>query len=256
MAAKGEIIDGASADGCVVLNADDPAFQSWRERAGSRRMVSFSARGEGSGADYYAVDISMQQGAGSHFRMHCPAGDCDIQLPLPGRHNVANALAAAALAMVAGAQLSDVQAGLAALTPVAGRLRPVKGCNGAQLIDDSYNANPGSFRAAIDVLAACQGRRVLVAGDMAELGESAEDSHREVGSYAHECGIDELWTVGRASRLAAEAYGAGARHFTSHEELINHARAQLTRDTTVLIKGSRSSQMDQVVRQLTEGGGA
>jgi UDP-N-acetylmuramoyl-tripeptide--D-alanyl-D-alanine ligase len=250
--AKGEIIDGVAPDGVVVLNGDEENLPIWQQRAGSTRTVTFSVRGAVSGADCYAEDIHLED-TRSSFRLHTAQGDVLISLPLPGRHNIANALAAASITLAAGINLSDVQKGLEAVKPVAGRLRTLTGINGSRLIDDSYNASPGSFRAAVDVLAACADERVLIVGDMAELGSETNAAHRELGEYARSRNIDCLWATGSASQLTVQAFGAKAIHFPDHEALIKHARTCMNAVTTALVKGSRSSRMDIIVAQLSDG---
>jgi UDP-N-acetylmuramoyl-tripeptide--D-alanyl-D-alanine ligase len=252
VSAKGEIIDGVAEDGVVVLNADDENLSDWIKRAASRKTQTFSVHGAVSGADCFAEEIQIQD-TRSSFRLHTSQGNVLINLPLPGRHNIANALAAATITLAAGAELIDVKNGLAAVKPVAGRLRTLAGVNGSRLIDDSYNASPGSFKAAVDVLAACSGERVLIVGDMAELGSESATAHRQLGEYALSRSIDQLWATGRESELAARAFGANARHFSDQSSLIKHAQSCMDAATTVLVKGSRSSRMDIIVAQLSNG---
>lgn len=248
--AKGEIIDSAPSTHTVVLNADDPNIAQWRERAGRRRCVTF---GLDAAADYQAVNLVLTAN-GTRFDIEFARGRIACFLPLPGRHNVANALAAAALCLEAGASTASVCDGLARVSAVPGRLCPVSGVNDSRLLDDSYNASPSSFRAAIDVLAAIRGgsniRRVLIMGDMAELGGLTVQAHRDVGSYARDCGLDEFWSTGACSELASQAFGEGGRHFEDRDALIGYARQQLNNESVVLVKGSRSAGMDYVVQQL------
>lgn len=249
--AKGEIIDASDTTHTVILNADDPHVGEWQARAGERSCRLFSVC-QDSAADYYATDI-VSGARGTRFSLVTPQGDTQCQVALIGRHNVANAVAAAALAMEAGATLADVRAGLLTMKPVSGRLAPLSGINGCQLLDDSYNASPSSFRAAIDVLVGLGGtnRTILVMGDMGELGDQhVVAAHRQVGSYARERGVNQLWTTGENSQLATQAFGAGAQHFEDKPSLIEYALQTLTADTVVLIKGSRSAAMDEVSNQL------
>jgi UDP-N-acetylmuramoyl-tripeptide--D-alanyl-D-alanine ligase len=248
---KGEIIDGLPADGTAVLNADDPHFAVWRARAGQRRALCFSLHD--TSADYQASAILIDGREGTQFTLHTPAGDCGITLHLLGLHNVANALAASAAAMAAGATLEDVRVGLALVRPVAGRLCLREAANGAALVDDTYNASPSSFRAAIDVLRGFPGRRILIMGDMGELGSDAESGHRYVGDYARSCGIDTLWATGPLSRLAVSGFGEGALHFASIDSLIAHALVNTDAQCSVLIKGSRSAGMERAVEKLIAG---
>jgi len=252
VSAKGEIIDGVAEDGVVVLNADDKNLSVWTERAGSRKTLTFSVHGAASGADCFAEEIQIKD-TDSTFRLHTPQGDALINLPLPGRHNIANALAAATITLAAGVELIDVKNGLAAVEPVAGRLRTLAGLNGSRLIDDSYNASPASFKAAVDVLAACSGNRVLIVGDMAELGSESAAAHRQLGEYAFSRNIDRLWATGAASELTARAFGANAKYFSDQNALVQYARSCVDAATTVLVKGSRSSRMDIIVAQLSIG---
>jgi len=187
-----------------------------------------------------------------------PAGDIKIRLSLPGRHNVRNALAAAAVAIAAGASLASIRTGLEKITQVRGRLVPRDGMHGARLLDDSYNANPGSFAAALEVLVAQPGAHWLVLGDMAELGASGEALHRMVGELARDAGVARLFALGALSQAAADAFGTGAAHFDSHAALVEALHDALgagaDNNGTILIKGSRSMCMEQVVEALLDNG--
>ena len=173
-----------------------------------------------------------------------------MRLALPGTHNVANALAAIAVGLACELNLPQICRGLEAVQPVAGRLRPVSMGRGATVIDDCYNANPGSVRAAIDLLAGCTGRRILVLGAMKELGADSAELHRQVGAYAREAGIDQLWGVGEELHDAVQGFGAGARYFTDREALVDAARDAFGDGDTVLVKGSRSAGMERVLAAL------
>lgn len=248
--AKGEIIDSAPSTHTVVLNADDPNTPSWRERAGRRRCVTF---GLDAAADYQAVNLTLTA-TGTRFDIVSARGRIACFLPLPGRHNVANALAAAALCLEAGATAASVCDGLARVVAVPGRLCPLTGVNNSRLLDDSYNASPSSFVAALDVLAAisigADVHRVLVMGDMAELGSMTVQAHRDVGRYARDLGINELWSTGACSELASQSFGSGGRHFQDRDALLEFAAQKLDEKSVVLVKGSRSAGMDYVVQQL------
>lgn len=252
---KGEIIDSAGSTHTVILNADDGHVDVWLKRAAARRCVQFSGSGKAS-ADYRAKNVQLSV-EGCQFELITPIGTTSCFLPLPGTHNVSNAIAAAALSMEAGASLADVKAALASIKPVEGRLKPMQGLAGSQLIDDTYNASPSSFKAAIEVL--CQIahsqslKSVLIAGDMAELGDIAESAHREVGEYARLQGVNQLWTVGHFSQGCATAFGALARHFGNKHELIEFARSTLSSDYVVLVKGSRSAGMEDIVSKIKSG---
>ena len=169
---------------------------------------------------------------------------------LLGRHNIANVLAAAGAALELGCELETIRRGLSKLQPVSGRGCPRQGLNGALVIDDSYNANPASVMAAIDLLVDLGGFRVLVLGDMGELGEWEQQSHREVGLYAREKGVDALYAVGTLSALSFEAFGQGAQLFDSKAALIAALRNELNANVRVLVKGSRTAGMDEVVAGL------
>jgi UDP-N-acetylmuramoyl-tripeptide--D-alanyl-D-alanine ligase len=245
---KGEIIDAAAIDGSVVLNADDVNFEYWKQRAGKKRVVSFSDRNPT--ADYFASAIRITPEGASEFEVSTPTGKAAVLLPLPGNHNIANALAAAAAAIEAGASLTQVVTGLSQVRPVKGRMCVMRGYKNSRLIDDSYNASPSSFRAAIDVLAEYEGTRILVVGDMAEMGDETEQAHRDVGAYAAQKGIDNLWALGNSSVLTVRAFGAGGEHFKELESLFEKCKLKMTDSVTVLVKGSRSARMDRVVDEL------
>lgn len=251
--AKGEILDSLSADGVAVLNADDDYVQRWIDRSSHCSVVQFSGRNN-SGADYKASNVETRQGAGVCFDLSTPQGDIAINLSLLGEHNATNATAAAAVAMEAGATLDQIQKGLAAVKPVAGRLVQIVGKSGSTLIDDTYNASPSSFKAAIDVLAQFEGRKVLIVGDMKELGDESVASHEIVGSHARQRGIDELWVTGEFADTVAQSYGESAKVFRSQQSLIEFGREQISGDTVYLVKGSRGAQMDKVVAALSQEG--
>ena len=188
------------------------------------------------------------------FSMRTPQGNTEIKLKLAGKHNVLNALAATAAALAAKATLNNVKLGLEELRPVAGRLQLKQGINQACIIDDSYNANPASLNAAIEVLADLVGYKILVLGDMAELGADELQMHHQIGVFARSCKIDALFGLGPLSQHAVAAFGAAAQHFTNHDELssaLSQYIAGLQTPVTVLIKGSRSSRMERIVEALT-----
>jgi UDP-N-acetylmuramoyl-tripeptide--D-alanyl-D-alanine ligase len=230
------------AQGIAVLNADDGCAAIFRGAAGARRIVDFGLEREAVVTGGYAL-----KGLTSDIAVSTPAGEARATLAIPGLHNVRNALAAAASAHAAGIPAEAIGRGLAAFRPYTGRLQVKRTAHGATLIDDSYNANPDSVRAAIDVLAACPAPTVLALGDMGEVGEQGPAFHREVGAYAKSRGIGALYALGAASREAARAFGAGAQHFESPEALV----AALPRAATVLVKGSRFMKMERVVAALT-----
>jgi UDP-N-acetylmuramoyl-tripeptide--D-alanyl-D-alanine ligase len=230
------------AQGTAVVNADDGCAAIFRGAAGARRIVDFGLERRATVSGGYAL-----KGLASEIAVSTPAGEARATLAIPGLHNVRNALAAAACAHAAGIPPEAIGRGLAAFRPYAGRLQVKRTARGATLIDDSYNANPDSVRAAIDVLADCPAPTVLALGDMGEVGEQGPAFHREVGAYAKSRGIGALYALGAASREAAQAFGAGARHFESAEALA----AALPPAATVLVKGSRFMKMERVVAALT-----
>lgn len=252
--AKAEIINGLAEDGVFVCPGDSPWTAMWRELAGERPLITF---GTDAPADITAPagDALTWTDAGFHqeFPVVLPDGECHIQLALAGLHNRRNALAAVAAARALGVDLEAIAVGLARLKPVPGRLYPVAGRDGVRVIDDSYNANPDSVNAALAVLATAPGRRVLVLGDLAELGRGSETLHAEIGARARQTGIEHLFTLGYASSRATEAFGAGAGHFAELPALLEHLAQVLRAGDTVLVKGSRSARMERVVAAL--GGG-
>jgi UDP-N-acetylmuramoyl-tripeptide--D-alanyl-D-alanine ligase len=249
--AKGEIFEGLSDDGVAVINADDPQATLWRQLAANRTIVGF---GMDAHADVQAH--ASPHGFASMISLTAPQGAVEFELPLPGRHNVMNALAAAAACLAAGVSLGTIAEALSGYGGVKGRLQRRAGLRGALVIDDSYNANPDSMRAAIDVLAALPGRRIFVMGDMGEAGEAAGQFHDEIGGYAKSCGIDRLLALGELSSAAAHNFGGGAAHFGKIEELVATLKAEMAADTTVLVKGSRFMRMERVADAITENNNA
>jgi UDP-N-acetylmuramoyl-tripeptide--D-alanyl-D-alanine ligase len=246
--AKGEILEGLAADGVAVLNRDDKAFAIWQARAGGRAVLSFALH------DSRAAELARDARGCMAFTLRSPAGSVRIQLNLLGPHNVANALAAAAAAHALGVPLVGIQAGLESLQPVKGRAVAQLATNGARVIDDTYNANPISMCAAVDILAAFSGRTVLVLGDMGELGDWAEQGHRDVGAYAAGK-VSALYAVGPLMAHAVKAFGTQGQHFADQASLIA-ALGRESGDTTILIKGSRSAAMEKVVAALCASGEA
>ncbi|PPI82635.1 UDP-N-acetylmuramoyl-tripeptide--D-alanyl-D-alanine ligase [Marinobacter maroccanus] len=248
--AKGEIIDGVAADGLMVLNRDDPAFEQWRIRAGARRVVGVSRLG--AEADYHAV--IEDQGAGTRtIQVSGPDGwQCRVTLGLEGDHNITNMLLAIAATRELGASDQAIADGLASVAPVKGRLQILKLSPALTLIDDSYNANPSSMKAALGVLAGRQGQKIAVLGAMAELGAEARVLHGEVGECAREQGIDRLITVGPGCEGYADGFGASTELGLSHEQAVESAVGEKNTPLTVLVKGSRSSAMERVVEGIKE----
>ncbi len=245
--AKGELLDHLPRAGTAVINADDQFRADWVARSRCEFTVTF---GFSSSADCRVIEEPHFMAKGSEFRMRLPDGDeTDVWLPLLGRTNVANALAAAAATQAVGVSAEDIVAGLARAVPVRGRLRAVQGKGGATIVDDSYNANPGSVHAALDHLAALGGRRIFVFGNMAELGPTGPALHREIGEYARgRC--DRLFAIGDLAGEAATAFGAAAQRFADIEAARAALEPLLAGDTTVLVKGSRVMGLDRLVRML------
>ncbi len=260
---NGAVIEALPADGVAVFPAGDAFAGLWRQLAGARRCCTFALDGEnnaesGTPEEAAAADVGgSAEWAGDHWRLalRTPAGSAELRLAVAGRHNASNALAAAACALAAGCPLDAVVRGLGAFRPVKGRsdLRRVERRGAPMLlIDDSYNANPDSVRAAIDVLATLDAPRWLLLGDMGEVGEDGPAFHREVGAYAQARGIERLWTLGDASRHAADAFGP-AQHFGSMAELLG-ALAAAPASGAALVKGSRFMRMERVATALATAG--
>ena len=243
---KGAIYEALPTDGVAVINADDAFAPYFAKLAQGRRVLRFGLEAS---ADITARAI-RGDADGSRFELVTPVGNAPIALPLPGRHNVMNALAATALALGTDVALDTIRDGLDSARAVPGRQIAHALANGAVLIDDSYNANPGSVEAAIAALAAAGSEAWLVLGDMAELGEAAELLHAQVGDGARNRNISRLYTVGHVSRAATRAFGNGARHFDDQQALLRALRDELHAGVRVLVKGSRSSGMDRIVAAL------
>tara|TARA_B110000211_G_scaffold229809_1_gene288197 strand:- start:45 stop:1412 length:1368 start_codon:yes stop_codon:yes gene_type:complete len=253
-AAKGEIYSGLDSAGTAILNLDQSWEAEWMALIGDRECITFSV--DDDCADISASDIQLLENGCCRFTLHIftdtSVESQVVNLAIPGRHSVSNALAAAACAVAAGASIEQIVTGLEATQSPARRLQIKALAQGGQIIDDSYNASPESVRAAIDVLASSSGRRVLVLGDMAELGTDAAQLHTELGDYALSAGIDQLYTLGNLSAKASEAFKG--QHFTDLESLKAPLFAEIERrDLTLLVKGSRSSNMDLVVDMLVTG---
>ncbi len=241
-AENASVFEALPADGVAVINADDAQAAVFRRAAGSRRKVEFGLGEPAPVSGSYAL-----KPLSSMITLSTPDGKCSATLAIPGLHNVRNALAAAACAYAVGVPPVAIGAGLDAFRPYLGRLQVKHAAGGATVIDDSYNANPDSVRAAIDVLAACAAPTVLVLGDMGEVGAQGPEFHREVGAYARASRIGALYAMGEASREAAKAFGPEGRHFTAPEDLVK----ALPHGVTVLVKGSRFMRMERVVAALT-----
>ncbi|WP_299230539.1 UDP-N-acetylmuramoyl-tripeptide--D-alanyl-D-alanine ligase [uncultured Halomonas sp.] len=248
--AKAEILAGLGPEGIAVLNRDDAYFATWRRLAAPREVLDF---GLSEGARVTARSLVADALGRYAFTLvvdGCRLGD--VRLRLMGRHGVANALAATATALAMGASTNDVLAGLSAAEAMPGRQDVVAGIREALIIDDSYNANPGAVKAALELLAALPGPRWCLLGAMGELGEASAALHAEVGRHARELGIDFLGTLGEAARHACHAFGEGGCHFDDREALVRHALDHLPPGASVLVKGSRSAAMEQVVAALRQ----
>ncbi|MCA3133825.1 MAG: UDP-N-acetylmuramoyl-tripeptide--D-alanyl-D-alanine ligase [Rhodocyclaceae bacterium] len=242
--AKGEIFEGLAAGGTCIINADDAYAAFWRRLAGGRPVLDFALDGPA------AVTGRLSPQDPAALVLRTPAGDTALRLQVPGMHNVRNALCAAACAVALGVAPSDIAAGLSGYRGTQGRLQRKPGPAGAVLVDDTYNANPDSMKAALDWLGGQPGRRVFVMGDMGELGADAPALHAEVGEHARVRGIHALLALGEAAAAAVSAFGAGARHFGSVEALAQAARDECAHGVTVLVKGSRFMRMERVVERL------
>jgi len=251
---KGEMFSAIGVAGTAVINADDRFAAYWHGLArGAGRVITFGMRER---ADFTASRLEerlVDEGFVTEFDLDCPLGRRRIALRLAGEHNVMNALAASATAYAAGAGFDAIADGLAGMRAVAGRLemKPVTG--GARLIDDSYNANPGSVRAGLRTLAGLPGQRWLVLGEMRELGEESARMHAEIGEAARQSGVSRLLAVGDDAHHAVEAFGAGATWFANADDLIAALRVELGPDVTVMVKGSRSNRLERVAAALSPG---
>jgi UDP-N-acetylmuramoyl-tripeptide--D-alanyl-D-alanine ligase len=254
--AEGEMVAGLASTATAVINADDAFAPLWRGLTRAQ-VVTFGMR---TSADFSASEVRAAVGAGgfrTHFQLRAPQGSVDIELALGGAHNVANALAAAAAAASAGATLEQVATGLARVRAVSGRLQFRQAKSGAWLIDDSYNANPSSVRAAIEVLGSLAGRRWLVLGDMAELGEHAAQAHAEIGEFAREHGIERVYATGPLMARATESFGAGAQWYPDVPALsaaLAQALGTAGAEVRLLVKGSRFNRLERVVATLSANG--
>jgi len=242
---KGTLYAGLKAGGVALVNADDTFADYWRGLNTGRKVLSF-------GLDKPADVAGKAQlhGLETAIELTSPKGSAIIRLRMPGRHNARNAVAAAAAALAAGISLAAVVGGLESFRGVKGRLQQKAAPGGAIVLDDTYNANPDSVRAGIDVLAATVGRKILVLGDMGEIGAMSGQYHDEIGGYAKSQGVDQLHCLGESSAQAARNFGAGGRHYNNIDALVAAVTAELTAGTTVLVKGSRFMQMERVVEAL------
>ena len=250
--AKSEIFSGVHAGGTAIINEDDSFASLWRELAGDLNIIGFSLQHD---ADVTA-DFDLYNDH-SKVNLHTPWGAASCRLASPGKHNISNALAAAAAAGAVGISLTDIVAGLENWQGVRGRLQARK-INGLHVIDDTYNANPASITAALEVLSMQPGTKVFVMGDMGELGESSDSLHRQVGELAKDLGIDACFTLGEQSTLTAKAFGHHAQSFTEAEQLVSalqqDIRASWNPPVNILVKGSRAMKMEHIIELLAKHG--
>jgi UDP-N-acetylmuramoyl-tripeptide--D-alanyl-D-alanine ligase len=243
--AKGEIFEGLAVDGTAVINADDAFAPLWLGLAGQRKIMTFGLKNKADVTAQYQLHASA-----SDIEITTPQGELKVSLPTPGLHNVMNALAATSAALAMGAPLQAIAIGLENYAGVKGRLQQKSGLNGALVIDDTYNANPMSMKVAIDVLMAMPGEKMLVLGDMGELGDNAAEMHAEIGSYAKTSGLKSLFVLGDMSAETAKAFGLGAKHYSTPQALTKDLLQQMKQGTNVLVKGSRFMVMERVVDEI------
>jgi len=236
--AKGEIFSGLTTDGIAVLNRDDAHFDYWRGLIGHHKYLSFGLENP--------ADVSAKYNNNQELTIKTPKGEITLQLPLIGKHNAANALAATACAIAADIDLTAIKNGLENVKAAPGRMRQYFLANNVNIIDDTYNANPFSLSAAVNTLASYNGTKIVVLGDMKELGSDEKQLHFTAGEKIRAAGIDYLFTLGSLSAAATQSFGENAQHFTERDKLITALLPYLKKDVTVLVKGSRSMQMEKI----------
>lgn len=246
---KGEIFQGLPEDGTAILNADSKYHSAWVKLVGAKKYLSFSTEKE---TDVYASHIQLDDESHAQFTLHYQNESVDIILPVLGKHNVINALAASAACIAVGVSLVAIKQGLETVESVDRRLKKASGLKGSFIIDDSYNANPASMKAALEILASAKGRKLFAVGDMGELGSNAVQYHQELGHLARQLGIDFIYAQGDLSQEVVKAFGNGAMHFSSHTNLIAAIKKELSAGDTVLVKGSLFTGMGQVSAALIE----
>lgn len=245
--AKGEIFDELNQDGFAIINADQVWADEWRERAAPASIIDYGLEHS---AAVWATAIRSHGVEGMSFTVVTPIGEAPLRLQLPGMHNVSNALAAVAAGVACELSMDEIRHGLDLVIPVAGRLSVERISSGADVIDDCYNANPGSVRAAIDVLATCEGTRTLVLGAMLELGSESDSMHAKIGGYAKDAGVEQLWGIGQEVEIAVAAFGEGGQYFPTRDDAIDSLPGAFGENHTVLVKGSRSAAMDLLLNVL------
>lgn len=244
---KSMIYDALPMQGIALINLEEDYSPQWLQQVGHRQVITF---GVSERATVYASNIRLFPRQVS-FNLHLKGEHLPVTMGIPGQHTIINALAASAAGHAFGIPLARIVAGLENFAGVPGRLRQFLGYAGAAIIDDSYNANPGSMKAALDVLAQCNGERIFVMGDMGELGSDEISYHRQIGDYAKNVKIDKLYAVGKLSAHAIEAFGQGAQIYDSKDHLVTALKTQVSEHSTVLIKGSRSAGMEIIAKALT-----
>lgn len=253
--AKSEIFKGLNSGGIAVLNTDSQFYEFWQGKSNQHNVVTFSPDTEA--GDFYAIDkFTNAEGCGE-FDLYTPLGKVAIRLRIPGAHNIGNAVLAAALSVQVGASLSDIQKGLFEMHAVSGRLNVKNIGSQLRVIDDSYNANVASVKAAIDLLVTFTGPKILVFGDMGELGDQTQMYHQQIGEYAQSQGVDALLSIGQFSHHASQVFAATSKHCADIEELmhqlcllIDASRSANKIPVNILIKGSRSAKMERVVEAI------
>ena len=248
--AKGELFERLAPDAVCVINADDVFADLWASMASPKRTISFGLKATADVTAKWTGDIG-----GSDLELMTPAGSAPLRLSLPGRHNVMNALAATAAGLALNITLKNIVGGLAAVKPVGGRWQARPGIRGAQLIDDTYNANPASLQVALDLLSKAKAETWLVLGDMGELGDAGKQLHRKVGESARKSGVRHLFALGDLASQAAEAFGDGAETFADMDALNARLKELVHSGVIVLVKGSRAMRMERVLGALSGDGG-
>ncbi len=246
--AKGELIEQVVADGIAIINADDEYASRWRSMCGSRACLTFGLDRPADVSARWSSEVGR-----TRVVLLTPEGTGEVDLPLPGRHNVMNALAACAAALAFDISIESICCGLGKVHAIRGRLQPLTGPYDSQLIDDTYNANPASLKAGLEVLSEYSGAHWLVLGDMSELGVDEMRFHRDAGKLARRYGVTRLYATGERTRGSVDAFGENAYHFDDPEALAEALRGDLGPGITVLVKGSRSMRMERVVDALRKG---
>lgn len=247
-AGKAEVYASLDSDGVAIVNLDDRFSGYWLDCLPACGRVTF---GTAAAADVRAEAISVGDDGCARFELVSGGARVAVALGIPGIHNVSNALAAVAVGTVCGIPAEDIAKALATVRPVGGRMAVRELSGGIRLVDDTYNANPGSVRAAVDTLCAWRGRRVLVLGEMAELGAAAAELHREIGEYACRKGVDALFVTGSHASDVVAGFGDRASAFATVDELVKALQAEVAEGVTILVKGSRSARMERVVAAIT-----